>query len=173
MKILKNIAIFLAGFIAIGFFMPGITRIERSIDINAPSNTVFTQINEFKNWGNWSPWFKMDPNMTLKYSEPSAGIGANYTWASQKMGNGKVTLLDEKVHEKAHFKLEFEGQGESSIDFNLAAKDSTSTHVSWVMTTDNGINPLKRWFGLVMEKMMAPDFEKGLVDMKAFCETKK
>jgi Polyketide cyclase / dehydrase and lipid transport len=173
MKILKKIGLFLAIFIAIGFFMPGTTRIERSIAINAPATSIFTQINEFKNWGNWSPWHKMDPNMTLKFSEPSASVGANYTWASQKMGNGKVTLLDEKVNEKAHFKLEFEGQGESSVDFNLLAKDSTATNVSWIMTTDNGLNPIKRWFGLVMEKMMAPDFEKGLADMKSFCEMKK
>jgi Polyketide cyclase / dehydrase and lipid transport len=170
MKILKGIGLFIALFIAAGFFMPGTTRIERTIDINAADSTVFKQINEFKNWPSWSPWFKMDPNMTLKYSEPSASIGAHYTWTSQKMGNGKVTLLDEKTGEKAHFKLEFEGQGESTVDFNLVAKDSTATNVSWIMTTENGLNPFKRWFGLAMEKMMAPDFEKGLTDMKAFCE---
>jgi hypothetical protein len=32
------------------------------------------------------------------------------------------------------------------------------------------MNPLFRWFGLFIEKMIGPDFEKGLANMKKLAE---
>lgn len=175
MKILKWIGILIAVIAIGGFFMPGTTHVERSIDINAPAANVFQQITEFKNWVNWSPWYKMDPNMSIKYSEPSSGIGASYTWASEKkeLGKGKITLLDEKANEKVHLKLAYDGRSESFIDFKLMPKDSTATKVMWTMDMDNGLNPFSRWMGLMMDTFLGPDFEKGLANMKAYCEMKK
>jgi Polyketide cyclase / dehydrase and lipid transport len=174
MKILKWIGTAIALFIAGGFFMPGMTHVERSIDINAPSAAVFNQINEFKNWVNWSPWYKLDPKMALTYSQPSAGIGAKYNWASENkdLGKGQMTILDTKTNEKVQIKLLFDNH-ESLVDFKLVAKDSLSTQVTWNMNIDNGLNPLSRWVGLGMDKFMGPDFEKGLADIKAFCERTK
>jgi hypothetical protein len=174
MKILKWLGTVIALFFAAGFFMPGVTHVERSIDINAPSSTVFNQINEFKNWVNWSPWYKLDPKMALQYSEPSMGVGANYTWVSENkdLGAGKMTILDTKPNEKVQIKLLFDNH-ESLVDFKLVAKDSTATKVTWNMNIDNGLNPLSRWGGLLMDKLMGPDFEKGLVDIKKVCETIK
>lgn len=174
MKILKGILIALALLLGIGFFLPGSTHVERSIDINTSANKVYDQVNELKNWNNWSPWSKLDPNTAWTYSEPSsAGVGAHYSWKSDKIGNGKMTILDTKPNESVKYKLEFEGMGESGVSFLLTAKDSTQTKAVWTMDTDNGMNPINRWMGLFTEKMLGPDYEKGLANLKAYCETTK
>jgi Polyketide cyclase / dehydrase and lipid transport len=174
MKIIKWIAIVVALFVAVGLLMPGLTHIERSIEINAPAKTVFAQINELKNWTNWSSWHKLDPNTAYTYSQPlSAGTGAYYEWKSTKLGDGKLTILDTKDNENVHCKMVFGGMGESFADFKLTAPDSTKTQVKWAYDADNGLNPLSRWAGLMMDKWVGPDYEKGLANLKAYCETVK
>ena len=69
--------------------------------------------------------------------------------------------------------MEFTGQGEAISNFILTAKDSASTKLVWTFESDNGLNPFSRWMGLFMDKMLGPDYEKGLANMKAYCEMKK
>ena len=174
-KISRWILIIVVAFVGIGFLLPGTSHVERQIDIAAPAPLVYEQINELKNWENWSPWAKLDPNVKWTYSEPTtAGTGAYYTWVgNDKVGEGKLTILDAKPNELLHCKMEFKGQGDAMADFKLTAKDCTSTNVVWSFDSDNGMNPIARWFGLAMNSFIGPDYEKGLENLKAQCEGKK
>jgi hypothetical protein len=51
-------------------------RIERSARIEASPSDVFAEINDFRNWKEWSPWEKLDPNMVTTYDGPDSGVGA-------------------------------------------------------------------------------------------------
>jgi hypothetical protein len=62
--------------------------------------------------------------------------------------------------------------GSSTPSFKLVPKDSLNTQVTWVMDSDNGWNPISRWFGVFMDKMLGPDFEKGLAGLKSLSEGK-
>jgi hypothetical protein len=175
MKVIKKIILGLLAIVALCFFLPGITRIERSADIAAPAQAVFEQINELKNWKNWSSWQQVDPNVVMQYSDPSsAGVGAFYTWASEKrdLGKGKLTILDAKPLENVHCRIDFESMSGSISDFKLIAKDSLNTQVKWTFESEHGLNPLSRWVGIFMDKMVGPDYEKSLMQMKLFCEKK-
>ena len=44
------------------------------------------------------------------------------------------------------------------------------TQVTWTMNGDMGANPLYRWMGLFMDKMVGPDFDAGLANLKALAE---
>jgi hypothetical protein len=175
MKILKWLLGLIALVLVGGLLMPGLSHVERSMTINATTNTIFAQVTELKNWKNWSPWYSRDPNMAMVYSQPSsAGTGAYYTWdsANKEVGKGKMTILDEKPNENVHIKLEFDGMGVSTCDFKLIATDSTTTMVKWSMDSDHGLNPLSRIMGTMMDKFVGPDFEKGLANLKAMTEVK-
>ena len=50
------------------------------------------------------------------------------------------------------------------------AGDSCMVH--WIVEGDLGYNPVNRYFGLLMNKMMGPDFERGL-EPKEDCRRKK
>jgi hypothetical protein len=39
------------------------------------------------------------------------------------------------------------------------------------MRGDLGHNPLNRWFGLFMDKMVGPDFDEGLANLRRISET--
>ncbi len=173
-KILRGLFIIVAAFLGIGLLLPGNTHIERSVDISAPAPAVFDHINELKNWEKWSPWMEYDPNMKITYSQPStAGIGANYAWiGNDKVGEGKMTILEAKPNELLHCKMAFKGAGDSFADFKFTVKDSTATKVVWTFDKDNGMNPLARWVGIGMNSFLGPDYEKGLANLKKVCETK-
>jgi hypothetical protein len=175
-KILRYIGIALAAFAGIGLLLPGKAHVERQTTVAAPVALVFDQINELKNWVNWSPWYQLDPSARWNYSSPStAGIGAWYTWEGDRktVGSGKMTILDADSTKMLHCKMEFSGSADSFADFKLTAKDSTSTTVVWTFDTDHGMNPIARWFGLGMEKFIGPDYTQGLANLKKVCEKPK
>ncbi len=173
--ILRYLFIGIAALAGIGFLLPGKSHVERQTTIAAPNTFVFNQINELKNWVNWSPWQELDPNAKWVYSTLStAGVGAWYTWeGNEKVGSGKLTILDADSTKMLHCKMEFGKGADSFADFKLTPKDSTTTTVVWTLDTDLGLNPLARWFGLGMETFIAPDYEKGLANLKAVCEKPK
>ena len=173
-KILKGLLIAIGAFLGIGLLLPGTSKFERSIEIAATPSVIYDQINELKNWMNWSPWAKLDPNAKWTYSPQTSGVGANYSWVGNSdVGEGKLTILEAKPNELTHCKMEFGKNGDAFADFKLSSKDSTSTKVVWVFTSDLGMSPIARWFGLAMEGFVGKDYEAGLVNLKDVCEGKK
>lgn len=175
-KIFRFIFMAIAVILGIGLFLPGTTRVEREIDIQTPTPMVFAQLNDLKNWENWSPWLKIDPQIEMAYAPQTEGVGAWYTWKSlnKGVGTGKVTILDVKTNELVHYKLLIDGWSEATSDLKCSVKDSLSTHVTWRFDGEHGMNPLSRWLGFVaFERFVAPDYEKGLMNLKVVCESKK
>ncbi len=48
--------------------------------------------------------------------------------------------------------------------------DGSGTRVTWTNEGDMGANPVNRYFGLMMDRMVGPDFEAGLKNLKALAE---
>jgi hypothetical protein len=48
--------------------------------------------------------------------------------------------------------------------------DGNGTKVAWSINGDGGMNPIFRWFGLFMDKLVGPDFEAGLKNLKKLAE---
>jgi hypothetical protein len=44
------------------------------------------------------------------------------------------------------------------------------TAVAMTMAGDLGHSPVKRWFGLFMDKLVGPDFDAGLANLKRISE---
>ena len=86
--------LFLLALILISFLFPSTIKVSRSIEVNAPMDRVFDQVNDLRNWEKWSPWKRMDPTMVMTFSNPPVGQNAFYKWESQdkRMGTGTLTL---------------------------------------------------------------------------------
>lgn len=177
MKILKKIGIGLGIFIVlllvIGFILPREVNVKRSITVNAPVDQVYAQVNDLRNWENWSPWKKMDPMMQLSYSNPPTGKGAFYNWKSDNpnVGNGKLTLAETIPNRKIVTALEFQDWGESRGEWNFESKGN-KTEVSWAMSNDMGGNPIARYMGLFMKGALKKQFDEGLIGIKKEVESK-
>jgi hypothetical protein len=67
-------------------------------------------------------------------------------------------------------RLEFEGHPPCNAEFVLVP-EGNGTHLTWNFDSDMGAGPVGRWFGLTMDRMIGPDFEKGLASLKTLAES--
>jgi len=167
MKILKTILIVIVVLVAlaaiIGMFMSADVRVERSMEMKAAPDAVYNQVNNLKNWDNWMPWNKLDPNWERTWGEKTEGEGASYSWKSSKkeVGEGTITITKSVPNEAVETNLHFEGQGDATGNYDIVKTDA-GTKFTWGMNMNMGSNPFKRLMGGMMDKMMGPWFETGL-----------
>ena len=62
---------------------------------------------------------------------------------------------------------EFDSTSSGDLRFEPSAG---GTRVTWTMKGDMGGNPVMHWFALFMDRMVGPDFEAGLTNLKAEAE---
>jgi uncharacterized protein YndB with AHSA1/START domain len=171
-KIFIVLLVLVAVFVAVVAMQSPDFRITRSTTIAAPPSTVFAQVNDFHNWKAWSPWAKIDPAMKETYEGPPSGVGAIYSWqGNQEVGEGRMTILESRPNELVKIKLEFlkPFAATNTAEFTFKAAGDQTT-VDWSMYgTKNFMMKAVHLF-MSMEKMIGPDFEKGLAAMKATAE---
>jgi effector-binding domain-containing protein len=174
-KILLGVLAFVLVIVIFSLFLSRKVYVERSLIIKAPKEVVFAQINTIKNWEKWSPWHRLDPKMQLTYFGPESGAGAGYSWKSDQknVGNGKLTISASGGDSILNL-MEFGGQSPALAGYRFAKQDS-GVKVTWYLQSDMGMNPIGKIFGLFMDKMIGPDFEKGLhnLDSVSQAEAKK
>lgn len=158
--------------LVVGLLLPSKVHVERSIVINAPPSTVFALINDFRKFNLWSPWAKLDPNTQYTFSGPDSGVGAKMAWHSENrdVGSGQQQILASTPDQHIQTALNFGDMGTAFATFDLAATDA-GTRVTWGFDNDNGYNIIGRYFGLMMDKMIGPDFERGLANLKTLAES--
>ena len=172
--ILVIAALVVIGFVILVLTRPADFRLTRSATIAAPPAVVFAEVNDFHQWEAWSPWAKMDPNATNSYEGPPAGVGAKFSWSgNNKVGEGSMTITESRPSDLVRLQLESlrPFKGTNTTEFTFQPQDG-KTLVTWTMTGKN--NFIGKAVSLFMdcEKMVGPDFEKGLANLKAVAEAK-
>lgn len=174
-----NILAFIVALIVVGVLIyastkPDTFRIERSINIAAPADTIFPLVNDFHQWEVWSPWEKVDPTLKRSYSGAASGKGAAYAWTGNKnVGQGSMEITEStppsKVVLRLHFLKPFEAR--NTVEFVLLPQ-ANGTLVTQAMY---GPSPfMSKVMGLVfsMDKMVGTKYEEGLASIKALAEKK-
>jgi hypothetical protein len=169
LKILGGLAVLVLLLVLAAFALPRQYKIQRSLVMKAKPEAVLAQVADLKAWKNWGAWQERDPQMKLSYSNPATGVGAWSQWESAKEGNGKMTITSQ-TPTKVVYALEFPDMGMSSTGSMELAADAGGTKVIWIDAGDLGMNPMSRWFGLFLDGMIGPDFEKGLSNIKKIVE---
>ncbi len=175
MRFVKIIIILLLSIVGvagvIGLFLPDNAKVERSIYVKSRASIVYNLINDLNQWPTWSPWHQIDPNTLWNYSEPAIGKGAWYSWTSDNhnLGTGKMTIDACMPDERIDLTLSMNGMGDAQLQFLIEGKGA-QTKLSWVLSKKLGNNPYARYWGLIMDKMMGPDFDKGLEKIKEIAE---
>jgi carbon monoxide dehydrogenase subunit G len=67
--------------------------------------------------------------------------------------------------------LVFAGEGSAAATIALEPAGA-GTKVVWAFDSDLGFDPIARYFGLLIDGMVGPDYEKGLAKLKAVAEAK-
>ena len=105
-KVLLGLIAIVVLICAIASFQSDDMNVTRSATIAAPPGAVFKVVNDFRQWDAWSPWSKLDPNMTKTLEGPPEGVGAVYHWnGNNEVGEGTTRLIESKPNEKIGMKL--------------------------------------------------------------------
>jgi Polyketide cyclase / dehydrase and lipid transport len=157
-----------------GFLLPGKYRVERSVVISAPPVAIFPTINTLGQWPEWTAWTTQRyPDMKVSFSGPEAGVGARYEWEGKSVGHGELQITASSPDQGITYDLEF-GHGKYiSVGTIQMARDGNGTKVTWSNEGELDLNPISRYFGLLMDRFMGPDFETGLKNLKAKVESAK
>ena len=156
--------------VVISFLLPRQVHLERSIVINAPQAQLFEALNSFKRFNEFSPWAALDPNTQYTYEGPESGVGAKMSWVSNdpELGSGTNEIVESRSPDLIRTKLNFGGQlAEATFRFEPA---DASTRVTWGFDGDLGNNPVMRFVGLMFDKWIGSDYEKGLARLKQVME---
>ncbi|WP_394846115.1 SRPBCC family protein [Pendulispora brunnea] len=172
-KIAAGVAAVIVLFLIVVATRPSKFHVERSIDIAAPPQFAFDQVNDFHAWVDWSPYEKLDPKMQRTFEGPRAGTGAVYAWSSEAgAGAGRMTLQKSEKPSLITIELAFlkpmQATDVATFTFTPTA---TGTKATWAL--DGDMNFVSKAFGLFMDmdKMIGGDFERGLVSLKALSES--
>lgn len=171
-KILIGLVVLVLGFVVVVSLQPAQFRVERSITVSAPANTVFAQVNDFRNWDAWSPWAKLDPDAKFSFEGPSSGVGAVFKWSgNDKIGEGSNTITESRPGELVRISLVFIRPFEDTSTAEFSFKpDGENTVVTWSMFGENNFISKAFCLFMDMDKMVGGDFEKGLASLKAVSE---
>lgn len=175
MKILKTLLFIVialvVAFFAVGAALPDSTHVERSIVIDAPPEQVFNHANNFRNFNDWSPWHPIDPNTKYTFSGPEQGVGAKMAWHSDNsdVGSGTQTILQSDPNELIKVELDFGAMGIADASYILKPSGK-GTHFTWAFDVAHGGSLVNRYFGLMMDKWVGADYEKGLAKLKQVAE---
>jgi len=146
-------------------------HISRETTIAAPPERIHALVNDFHEWQAWSPWEGLDPAMERTYAGPATGVGAVYAWrGNSKAGEGRMEILEsEPQHIAVDLLFAAPMKAHNRVDFTLTP-DGDRTRVEWAMTGPQ--NLVMRLMSKVwsMEKLIGPDFEKGLAQLKRTAE---
>lgn len=171
-KIISGLAVLIAILAVVISMQPEDFSVERSAIIAAPASTIFTQVNDMRNWEAWSPWANLDPNATESFEGPSEGDGSVMRWSgNHEVGEGSLTITESRPDALVRFQLDFikPFKSTSTSQFTFTPHNG-GTLVTWRMHGKN--NFLAKAMSLVMdcEKMMGDYFEKGLAQLQTITE---
>jgi len=160
------IVVFLGG----GYVLPGEAVVQRQIVIAAAPEKVFAVVGNLKRFNEWSPWAELDPNAQYTFEGPETGVGQKMSWTSHNadVGSGSQTITAFEANKRMAMELDFGNMGKSVASIELAPVNG-GTGVTWGFKAELK-GAMERWFGLLFDRWIGADYEKGLAKLKVLVE---
>ncbi len=152
------------------YLLPSDVTVSRQAEIKAPPEKVFALVSSYKRFGEWSPWAGLDPNTKYTFEGVDSSVGSKMMWASDNpdVGKGSQEITELTPPNRIAVKLDFGEMGVSQSNWTLTPKDGgTLARWDFHMQAEGVMN---RWLGLMMDRFIGPDYEKGLAKVKVIAE---
>ncbi len=141
--------------------LDGTYHVKRNRFIPADPEVVFNDLNDYRNWADWGPWYETDSTIVPTYAENTVGVGGSYSWTSMNGGGEMRRLVSEpnqRIESEILFKTPFGDMG-SDVYWILEKRDG-GTDLTWGMKGEMPF--LTRFMASSMEEQMGPMEERGL-----------
>jgi uncharacterized protein YndB with AHSA1/START domain len=173
MRLLKAllllILLLVAVFAGVGWLLPDRAEVERSVVIERPPAEVFSLLDGFGRFNEWSPWRDYDATAKYDYAGPPNGVGASMRWQGEK-GTGSQEIIAIDAPHSIAVRLDFGADGKATAHY-LLRPAGAGTRVVWRLESDAEGALVGRWFNLLLDRMVGPDYERGLADLKTLAES--
>ena len=116
----------------------------------------------------------MDPDMVNTYGGEPGTVGSTAHWVgNRKVGEGQMTITGLEAPNKMLVDLDFVKpfKANNKVEF-VVTPSGDGSNVTWRMASKNTfMAKVMTFFGKSMDKMVGPDFEKGLSSLKTLAES--
>lgn len=163
-----------AAFLIIGFFAPKKFKVERSIQISLPKDSVYKYLTFLKNQEQFSVWSRQDPKMKKTYTGTDGSIGFVSAWESkdENVGTGSMELVKltpgERIDMHIRFQVPFENEDDAYFETSSINKEKT--RVIWGFKGNSPYPWNAVTYLLNMDKMIGKDLDGGLKKLKSVLE---
>jgi hypothetical protein len=175
MRFLGRLILVLLAVVAVligaSYLLPRHVTVARTITVEAPPEEIFPYVNSLQRFSEWSPWNDYDPEMEQRFSGPREGVGNRMEWASEdeRVGIGSQVITLSEPNSKVETAVDFGGVGPARAAVSLQPVQA-GTRVTWGLVADMGGSPVGRYMGLMMDRWVGADYERGLARLKATVE---
>jgi len=179
MKVLRVVLFVLLALVAIlvikGLATDPAYDVSRTIEIDAPSSSVWPYVVSLKAADEWNAWMEIDPNTKKEYGGEEGAVGSWASWDSehQDVGHGKQTIMKLDEGKLVESKLELawgspstgyieldEREGKTTVKYGFKGKEEQL--MARIMTS---------FFD--MDKVVGAMFDKGLTNLKTMVEAEE
>ncbi len=172
-KVAMGLGVILVGFLAFVSTRKAEFYYERSGLINAPAEKIFPYLSNLRMGALWSPYEKKDPAMKKDFKGEDGKVGSVLDFdGNREAGSGSLEILrliqNEWVEVKLHMTKPIDA--ENLIRYQLTP-EAGGTRFTWSMSGHNGFIGKLVSTLIDCEKMIAPDFEKGIINLKTLVES--
>lgn len=176
------LALLAAAFLIAGILLPGTVEVTRTVEIDAPPETVYPLVSNLEAWTEWTPWGEVESRL----EGPAEGPGARRVWDDPSLGSGSLTLLDTRppaspdarprpgadTPEPAsvHYLVEVDDAAlrfEGTISVEAGGPGSV---VSWTERADLGWNPILGWTALTLDESQGRQLDESLERLRQLAE---
>lgn len=166
MKFLKNIILLLLVLFLIGAIylatIDGSYNVAKTRLIQAEPIVVFNDLNDYRNWEEWGPWYEQDSTIRVQYTDKTVGKGGAYTWTSDIEGGGSMKTLSVQKPERLDQEIIFETPfGDMTSDVYWILKNAAEgTELTWGIQGE--LPFFSRFMAAAMEERLGSMEERGL-----------
>ncbi len=151
-------------YLVVCLFSPRNFRIQNELQIFGPPSLSYYLLNNLREWPNWISWNKTEPGIDLQLGSRDVHVGGYMTFASPKMGKGRIELMESYKDSLVSGKIiSSKLPGPLLVSFQLVPESNRSIYVTLRAGLQKGIPFIKRGYyrGLKgrWEKRLSMDLE--------------
>lgn len=174
MRVLKAFIIGAIGLCTVitlfSLLIPARIQVSRAVLIDgADLHEVYQQVAHFERWKNWHPIFTTDSAILHGDYPGTAETHPNYILVHR----GTKVIISLLSADSTSFKFSLRAKGENDIDNEIIVTPLASpqaVQVEWRSVTKLSWYPWEKFYGIFVDKLTGPGYERALNGLKDFIE---
>lgn len=160
--------------VVIGVLLPSSYHVERSIRIKNSSKVIFPYLNNLQKWSSWTSLnANKDYSLEQQFSGSNQGIGSEMAYHGDKLGKGKIKIVDNELDDHVSFSLLINNRFNTAGNIQIESLGETDSEVIITLDGDVGFHLPNRFIILMMNNIAGSLFEESLNRLKLVVEAKK